>query len=306
MFQTAFHRIFQLLSQTAHVRSHSRKWVHTRLCQQDRTQGLTRRNRGRFRWGVVSLPSERSTRFGNPAWPGIRTANFAAFGPWSGVLSKNTESFGTAMRLCVSLSRRRRGPAGLRCPVAAARSARFSGIERLDQAFRQSYYHTQQPNGQLFGTCVGTALGGKMRAITLGFKESYHGWTLPYKRTDPRVFHGTFRAERSQATVEKYLRSVRGFSLFLDGRPVTKSVILEWKGFLRRRGYAPSTVNASLAALNYLFNFLGWSDCRTHYLKIQRRLFRETGRELDRADYRPLSSLFMFISSLQHKDIPRS
>ena len=127
-----------------------------------------------------------------------------------------------------------------------------------------------------------------MRAITLGFKESYHGWTLPYKRTDPRVFHGTFRAERSQATVEKYLRSVRGFSLFLDGRPVTKSVILEWKGFLRRRGYAPSTVNASLAALNYLFNFLGWSDCRTHYLKIQRRLFRETGRELDRADYEKL------------------
>ena len=66
-----------------------------------------------------------------------------------------------------------------------------------------------------------------------------------------------FQAERSQATVEKYLRSVRGFSLFLDGRPVTKSVILEWKGFLRRRGYAPSTVNVSLAALNYLFNFLG-------------------------------------------------
>ena len=42
--------------------------------------------------GVVSLPSERSARFGNPAWPGGRTANFAAFGPWSGVLSKNTES----------------------------------------------------------------------------------------------------------------------------------------------------------------------------------------------------------------------
>ena len=97
-----------------------------------------------------------------------------------------------------------------------------------------------------------------------------------------------FQAERSQATVEKYLRSVRAFSLFLDGRPITKSVILEWKDSLRHRGYAPSTVNASLAALNYLFNFLGWSDCRTHYLKIQRRLFRETGRELDRADYEKL------------------
>ena len=42
--------------------------------------------------GVVSLPSERSARFGNPAWPGGRTANFAAFGSWPGVLSKNAES----------------------------------------------------------------------------------------------------------------------------------------------------------------------------------------------------------------------
>ena len=42
--------------------------------------------------GVVSLPSERFTRFGNPAWPGVRTAYFAAFGAWSWVLPKNAES----------------------------------------------------------------------------------------------------------------------------------------------------------------------------------------------------------------------
>ena len=65
--------------------------------------------------------------------------------------------------------------------------------------------------------------------------------------------------------------------------------------------------NSRTEALNLIRNrFLSWSDCRTHYLKIQRRLFRETGRELDRADYRSLSSLFMFISSLQHKGIPQS
>ena len=91
-----------------------------------------------------------------------------------------------------------------------------------------------------------------------------------------------FQAERSQATVEKYLRSVREFFRYLDGRPVTKDTVMAWKKYLQREeNYSPSTVNASLAALNYLFNFLGWSDCRTHYLKIQRRLFRETGRELD-------------------------
>ena len=42
--------------------------------------------------GALLLPSERSARFGNPAWPGGRTANFAAFGAWSGVLPKNAES----------------------------------------------------------------------------------------------------------------------------------------------------------------------------------------------------------------------
>ena len=49
--QTVSHRDFQLLSQTAHVRSHSRKRVHTRLSEKDRTQRLARRNRGRFGWG---------------------------------------------------------------------------------------------------------------------------------------------------------------------------------------------------------------------------------------------------------------
>ena len=70
--------------------------------------------------GVVSLPSERSTRFGNPAWPGVRTANFAAFGAWSWVLPKNAESLRDSdahKRIAVP---RRRGPAGLRRPTPPA------------------------------------------------------------------------------------------------------------------------------------------------------------------------------------------
>ena len=67
---------------------------------------------GAFRMRVVSLPSERSTRFGNPAWPDVRTANFAAFGSWSEALLKDTESLGTVMRLCASLSRGVAAPLG--------------------------------------------------------------------------------------------------------------------------------------------------------------------------------------------------
>ena len=69
---------------------------------------------GVFRMGVVSLPSERFTRFGNPAWPGLKTANFAAFGFWPGVLQKNAESLRDSDALMRVAVPRRRGPAGLR------------------------------------------------------------------------------------------------------------------------------------------------------------------------------------------------
>ena len=64
--------------------------------------------------GVVSLPSERSTRFGNPARPGVKTANFAALGAWSGALPKNAESLRDSDALMRVAVPRRRGPAGLR------------------------------------------------------------------------------------------------------------------------------------------------------------------------------------------------
>ena len=63
---------------------------------------------------MVSLPSERSTRFGNPAWPGGRTANFAALRVWSRVLPKNAESLRDSDALMRVAVPRRRGPAGLR------------------------------------------------------------------------------------------------------------------------------------------------------------------------------------------------
>ena len=69
---------------------------------------------GVFRTGVVSLPSDCFTRFGNPAWPGGRAANFAAFGSWSDALLKNAESLRNSDALMRVAVPRRRGPAGLR------------------------------------------------------------------------------------------------------------------------------------------------------------------------------------------------
>ena len=60
--------------------------------------------------GITTLGAFRT--FTNIPGPGIRTASFAAFGAWSGVLPKNAESLGTAMRLCASLSRGVAAPLG--------------------------------------------------------------------------------------------------------------------------------------------------------------------------------------------------
>ena len=75
---------------------------------------------GAFRVEALSLPSERFARFGNPARPGVRTAYFAAFRSWSGVLPKSAESLRNSDALMRVAVPRRRGPAGLRDPMAAS------------------------------------------------------------------------------------------------------------------------------------------------------------------------------------------
>ena len=91
--------------------------------------------------------------------------------------------------------------------------------------------------------------------------------------------------EREQSTIEKYMREVRSFQTWLTGRPVTTKIVASWKNHLRTEGYKPETINSKLSALNKFFSFMGWSECRMKYLKIQRKLFRGTERELTKAEY---------------------
>ena len=86
--------------------------------------------------GVVSLPSERFARFGNPARPGLKTANFAAFGSWSRVLSKNAESLRNSDALMRVAVPRRRGPAGLRDSIAVSRTAPMGLTVLVDHDYR--------------------------------------------------------------------------------------------------------------------------------------------------------------------------
>ena len=63
--------------------------------------------------------------------------------------------------------------------------------------------------------------------------------------------------ERAAATIEKYRRALLSFAAFLSGAAVTREMIRLWKDDLREKNYAPSTINACLAALNGFFCFCG-------------------------------------------------
>ena len=96
--------------------------------------------------------------------------------------------------------------------------------------------------------------------------------------------------EKSAATVEKYLRDIRSFIFWPDGREITKERTAEWKAHLTEQGYAPASVNAMLSALNGLLDFLELGTCRVKFLKLQRRMFRDDGRDLTRSDYDALTA----------------
>ena len=67
-------------------------------------------------------------------------------------------------------------------------------------------------------------------------------------------------AEKSAATMEKYLHHVRQFVAHDAGRRIDKALVLEYKTRLGKL-YAPSSANAALAAVNGFLRFWGFESC---------------------------------------------
>ena len=107
-------------AQTPHVRFHRRKRVRTRLCQQDRTQRLTRRNRGRFGWGCYLYP--RTVLCGSETLHGrvSERQTLPLLGLGRGESRRAQRAFGTAMRMMRVAVPRRRGPVGTCSPAAGS------------------------------------------------------------------------------------------------------------------------------------------------------------------------------------------
>lgn len=103
---------------------------------------------------------------------------------------------------------------------------------------------------------------------------------------DVETFHKhLIRAEKSTATMEKYLRDVRAFLVFSGQAAITKDLVMAYKQALLEKNYAVRSINSMLASLNSLLDFLGWGDCKVKSLKIQRQTYCAEEKELTKAEY---------------------
>lgn len=96
-----------------------------------------------------------------------------------------------------------------------------------------------------------------------------------------------YEEEKSENTIEKYLRDVRFFAENVGNKKLHKSDVLEYKHTLCQR-YAPRSVNSVISSLNAFFMFAEWYELKIKTLKIQKQIFADKKRELEKSEYEKL------------------
>ena len=94
--------------------------------------------------------------------------------------------------------------------------------------------------------------------------------------------------ECSGATVAKYMRDVGLLAAFCGGKVADKGTLIAFKEWLQAKGYAASSVNSMLAAVNAYLVCAGHPAWKLRYLKVQRMNFAAKERELTQTEYRRL------------------
>ena len=91
--------------------------------------------------------------------------------------------------------------------------------------------------------------------------------------------------EKSENTIEKYMRDVRAFCAYVGEAEMTKETVIAYKNKLLSENYAARSVNSVLASINSLLSFLGWADLKVKSIKLQRQIYCPEEKELTKAEY---------------------
>jgi site-specific recombinase XerD len=95
--------------------------------------------------------------------------------------------------------------------------------------------------------------------------------------------------EKSQSTIEKYIRDVRKFQQFLNGKPVTTETLLDYKMYLRESGeYKINSINSFLTAINYFCKKMEWKEVKVKTFRTQKSPFEPEEKDLTKLEYEKL------------------
>lgn len=100
-------------------------------------------------------------------------------------------------------------------------------------------------------------------------------------------YQNLIEEEKSNATVEKYMRDVKEFAEWIGDRDFDKSDVLEYKQHLIEK-YATASVNSMLSSVNSLFSKLEWFEMCVKTIKMQRKIFSSSEKELTKLEYERL------------------
>ena len=93
--------------------------------------------------------------------------------------------------------------------------------------------------------------------------------------------------EKSKATLEKYVRDIEAFRVWIGAKELDKSCVLSYKAYLCEK-YATASVNSMLSSINSFFTYLEWYELRVKTIKVQKQIFASNEKELTKNEYERL------------------
>jgi len=96
------------------------------------------------------------------------------------------------------------------------------------------------------------------------------------------------KEEKSDVTIEKYMRDVQKFMEYAGKNEVEKETVIAYKKMLIDDQYADVSINSMLASANSFLKFLGWQDCCVKGIRIQKKIYSVEDKELTKEEYKRL------------------
>lgn len=94
-------------------------------------------------------------------------------------------------------------------------------------------------------------------------------------------------AEKSKATINKYIRDIKEFVDYIGENEINKEYLMAFKDKLIEL-HKPATVNVKIIAINRFLSFVGKDDCKIKLVKIQKQIYVDEEKVLTIEEYKRL------------------